>query len=170
MTPCTTIHSLWNSPGQNTGVKERSLSLHQEIISTLPRRSGNEHRSPELQMDSLPAEPPGYNVAVDIIGIWIRFTYSCPVSLVAQMVKHLLAMWETQIWSLGQEDPLEKEMATHSSVFFLENSMDGGSWWAIVHSVTKSWTELSTFTSLLLSSLIHWFLRCLCSILPSLSW
>ena len=31
------------------------------------------------------------------------------------MVKHLPAMWETRVRSLGQEDPLEKEMATHSS-------------------------------------------------------
>ena len=31
------------------------------------------------------------------------------------MVKHLPAMGETQVQSLGQEDPLEKEMATHSS-------------------------------------------------------
>ena len=31
------------------------------------------------------------------------------------MVKHLPAMWETQVQSLGGEDPLEKEMATHSS-------------------------------------------------------
>ena len=37
-------------------------------------------------------------------------------STVAQMVKHLPTMWETQVRSLGQEDPLEKEMATHSSV------------------------------------------------------
>ena len=36
-------------------------------------------------------------------------------SLVAQMVKHLPAMWETRVWSLGLEDPLEKEMATYSS-------------------------------------------------------
>jgi len=34
-------------------------------------------------------------------------------SLVAQ--KHLSTMWETWVWSLGQEDPLEKETATHSS-------------------------------------------------------
>ena len=34
-------------------------------------------------------------------------------SLVAQMVKSLPAMWETQIWSLSWEDPLEKEMATN---------------------------------------------------------
>ena len=37
-------------------------------------------------------------------------------SLVAQTVKHLTAMQETWIRSLGREDPLEKEMATHSSI------------------------------------------------------
>ena len=34
----------------------------------------------------------------------------------AQTVKRLSTMWETWVQSLGQEDPLEKEMATHSSV------------------------------------------------------
>ena len=38
-----------------------------------------------------------------------------------------------QVQSLGQEDPLETEMATHSSCSCLENSMDRGVWWAIVH-------------------------------------
>ena len=38
------------------------------------------------------------------------------VSLVAQLVKNLPAMWETWVQSLGWEDPLEKEMATHSSI------------------------------------------------------
>ena len=33
-----------------------------------------------------------------------------------QRLKHLPAMWETWVRSLGQEDPLEKEMATHSSI------------------------------------------------------
>ena len=33
-----------------------------------------------------------------------------------QMVKNLSAMWQTQVQSLGREDPLEKEMATHSSI------------------------------------------------------
>ena len=37
-------------------------------------------------------------------------------SLVAQMVKHLSTMWDTQVRSLGGEDLLEKEMATHSSI------------------------------------------------------
>ena len=36
-------------------------------------------------------------------------------SLVAQTVKRLPTMWETRVRSLGWEDPLEKEMATHSS-------------------------------------------------------
>ena len=36
-------------------------------------------------------------------------------SLVAQMVKSLPAMWETQVRSLDWEDPLEKEVETHSS-------------------------------------------------------
>ena len=39
------------------------------------------------------------------------------LSLVAQRVKHLPAMQETRVQSLGWEDPLEKEMATHSSTF-----------------------------------------------------
>ena len=36
--------------------------------------------------------------------------------LVVQMVKNLPAMQETQVWFLGWEDPLEKRMATHSSI------------------------------------------------------
>ena len=35
---------------------------------------------------------------------------------IAQMVKNLPAMQETRFWSLGQEEPLEKEMATHPSI------------------------------------------------------
>ena len=41
---------------------------------------------------------------------------SSRASLVAQRLKHLPAMWETRVQSLGREDPLEKEMATHSSI------------------------------------------------------
>ena len=37
-------------------------------------------------------------------------------SLVAHVVNSLPAMWETSVWSLGWEDPLEKGMATHSSI------------------------------------------------------
>ena len=40
----------------------------------------------------------------------------CLASLVAQLVKNLPAMWETWVRSLGWEDLLEEEMATHSSI------------------------------------------------------
>ena len=43
-------------------------------------------------------------------------TGSLGASLVAQRLKRLPAMWETWVRSLGQEDPLEKELATHSSI------------------------------------------------------
>ena len=39
----------------------------------------------------------------------------------AQMVKNLAATWETQVRSLGWEDPLEKGMATHSSILAWES-------------------------------------------------
>ena len=55
--------------------------------------------------------------------------------LVAQMVKHLSTMQETWVQSLGQEDLLEKEMATHSIVLAWEIP------WTVVHGVAK---ELNT--------------------------
>ena len=55
-----------------------------------------------------------------------KYYYLC-ASLVAQRVKHQPMMWETGVRSLGWEDPLEKEIATHSSTC-LENPMDGGAW------------------------------------------
>ena len=56
------------------------------------------------------------------------------------MVESPPAMQETQVQSLGQEDVLEKEIATHSSI---ENSMDREAWQATVHGVTKSQAQLS---------------------------
>ena len=44
------------------------------------------------------------------------------------MVKHLPAVWETLVRSLGQEDPLEKKMATHSSILARKIPMDRGAW------------------------------------------
>ena len=41
--------------------------------------------------------------------------YKSNCELLAQRLKHLPEMWETQVRSLGWDDPLEKEMATHSS-------------------------------------------------------
>ena len=51
-------------------------------------------------------------------------------------------MQETWVQSLGGEDPLEKGMATHSSYSYLENPMDRGAWWATVHRVPESQTQM----------------------------
>ena len=55
------------------------------------------------------------------------------------MVENFPAMQETQVQSLGQEDPLEEEMATHSSVLAWRFPMDRGAWQATVHGVAKNW-------------------------------
>ena len=47
------------------------------------------------------------------IGYPLQYSWA---SLVAQTLKNLPAMWETWVQSLGWEDPLEKEMAVHSSI------------------------------------------------------
>ena len=47
-------------------------------------------------------------------------------------------MQETWVLSLGQEDPLEKGMATNSSMLALENSVDRGAWQATVYGITES--------------------------------
>ena len=49
--------------------------------------------------------------------LWLKeLTCTLNISLVAQMVKNLPAMQETEVWSLGWEDPLEKGVAIHSSI------------------------------------------------------
>ena len=59
------------------------------------------------------------------------------------MVKHLSTKWEARVQSLGQEDSLEKEMATHSSTLAkkIPWTEEPG-----VHGVAKSQTQLSNFT------------------------
>ena len=47
------------------------------------------------------------------IGYLLHYSWA---SLVVQMVKNLPAMWEIWVWSLGWEDPLEEDIATHSSI------------------------------------------------------
>ena len=67
-------------------------------------------------------------------------------SLVDQKVKNLPAMQDTWVQPLGWEDPLEKEMATHSSILScLENYMDREAWWGTVPGVAKSGALLSNY-------------------------
>ena len=80
---------------------------------------------------------------------------------------------EMRVWTLGQEDPLEKEMTTHSSILALENPMDSRAWQATVHGVSKGRTRLSdstTTTTVLLGGscqgIFRWLPKHLCTFLP----
>ena len=73
------------------------------------------------------------------------------------MVKRLPTMWETRVQSLGQEDLLEKEMATHSSILAWKipwKEEPGRLQSMGSQGVAKSWTWLSDFTSLSLTEQI----------------
>ena len=72
----------------------------------------------------------------------------CRASLAAQRIKRLPAVQETQVWSLGWQDSLEKEMATHSSILAWRIPWTEEPEWATVHGVVKRRTWLSDFTSL----------------------
>ena len=61
----------------------------------------------------------------------------------AQKVKNPPALQETFVDFLGREDPLEKGMATHSSILAWKNPTDRGARQATVHVVAKSQTRLS---------------------------
>ena len=63
----------------------------------------------------------------------IRIKTGLPwASLVSQRVKSLPAVWEIRALSLGGEDPLEKGVATHSSIL-ARGIPDREAWWATVH-------------------------------------
>ena len=59
-----------------------------------------------------------------------------------QMVKNLPAMQETCFLSEGQEDPLERGMATQVSILAWRIPWTRGAWQATVHGVANSWTQL----------------------------
>ena len=61
-------------------------------------------------------------------------------SLVTQTVKDLPAMRETWVRSLGWEDPLEEDMATHYSILAWGISMNREAWWATIHGVANGRT------------------------------
>ena len=64
----------------------------------------------------------------------------------AQKIKSLLAMQETRVQSLYREDPLEKEMATHSSILAWRIPWTEGPGVLQSMKVAESWTQLSDFT------------------------
>ena len=78
-------------------------------------------------MDSLLLQHGG-NLKIPLIDMNLCHSLYKWTSLVAQMVKHLPTMRETRVQSLGQEDLLEKEMATLSSILAWKNPMDREAW------------------------------------------
>ena len=70
---------------------------------------------------------------------WIGGSKGFPV---AQLVKNPPAMRETWVPSLGREVPLEEGQGNPLQYSCLENPMDRGGWWAVVHRVAQSWTGL----------------------------
>ena len=64
-------------------------------------------------------------------------------SLVAQTIKNLPAMQEMQVRSLGQKDPLEKDMATHSSILAWKIPWTEGPAGLQAMGSQKCWTQLS---------------------------
>ena len=59
------------------------------------------------------------------------------------MVKNLPIMQGTWVQSLGREDPLGKGNGYPLQYSCLENPINSGAWWAAVHGVTKSWTQVN---------------------------
>ena len=54
---------------------------------------------------------------------------------------------ETQVPLLDRDDPLEEDVANHSSILAWRNPMDRGAWQATVYGVTKSWTQLKRLST-----------------------
>ena len=66
----------------------------------------------------------------------------------AQTVKNLPTVRESQVRSLAQDDPQEEGNGNPFQYYCLENPMDRGAWRATVYGVAKSWTRLSDWTTL----------------------
>ena len=110
-------------------------SLVAQMVKNLPANTGG------------PGSIPGSGRSLgEGIGYPLQYSWA---SLVTHLVKNLPAMQETWVWSLGQEDPLEEGMTTHSSIPAWRIPMDRGAWWATVHGVAKSQTWLRLSTSIL---------------------
>ena len=131
----------WDSPGKNTGVG--CCFLLQRIFPTQELNPGLLHCRQILYRLSYSGSPKDSIYVFKFRNSVSRLNYDFPG---VQTVKHLLTMRETQVRSLGWEDPLEKETATHSSTLAWKIP------WTeepgrlhIVHRVTKSWTQVSNF-------------------------
>ena len=141
---CRWIFYHWGFPGSSAGKESTS-------------NAGNPSSTPGS--GSTPGEGIGYPLQ-----------YS-QASLVAPIVKNLPAVWKTWVLSLGWEEPLEEDMATHSSILAWRIPMDRGAWWATVHGgpkesdATNHWATGGSSIKLV-TFLQTWRLHVLCLIGP----
>ena len=70
-----------------------------------------------------------------------QYSAELPLTQTIKMVKNLPPMQETQVWSLCQEDPLEKRMSSHSSILScrIPQTVHGGGWGRVTKNLTKQW-------------------------------
>ena len=110
---------------------EKGTTTHSSILAwriTWTEESG--------RLQSMELQRVGHN--------WVTFTFTFKVTLVVQLVKNLPTLQEIHVQPLDWEYPLEKAMATHSSILAWKNPMDGGAWQPIVYGVTSVGHDLAT--------------------------
>ena len=84
-----------------------------EVIPGKNKRTFKRKKSSSRSLSSLVKSQVSFCIIYSRSAFFFWSSYKTWPSLVAQMVKHLCTMWETWVRSLGWEDSLEKEMATH---------------------------------------------------------
>ena len=99
------------------------------------KESACKARDPGLIPRSGRSSGKGMATHSSIIGQHLPWSWA---SLVAQRLKCLPAMWETWVRSLGREAPLEKEMATHSSILAWRSLVGSSLWGRIESDMTES--------------------------------
>ena len=124
------LPTLPNQSSRNSPESIQNLSTSHHLH---PLSSGHPHQS----LESLQLVPLLLWCSGPLINNWQGFWMGL---LMAQMVKNLLVMQETWVQSLGQEVPLEKGMATHSSVLAWRIPWTGELGRLLVHGVKKKWT------------------------------
>ena len=100
------------------------LSMHMQILgkSAAAAAASKSHWSCPTLCNPIDSSPPGSSVSGILQArIWSGLPFPPPIGnsrtpWVGQMVENVPAMWETWVWPLGWEDPLEKGMATYSSI------------------------------------------------------
>ena len=118
----------WISRSISTPCKQNNRNLPQLPDSSVDKESACNAGDPGSSPGSgrSPGEGKGYP---------LQYSWA---SVVAQLVKNPPSMRETWVQSLCWEDPLEKGMATHSSILAWRIRMDRGACWAAVHGIAES--------------------------------